>query len=115
MTHLATRTVFLTVKTKSGTDAFNRDTFTTKEVEVPGVLIGEPTSDDIVTSINLYGKKAGVTLAIPKGDAHVWTDTFVRLPAPWSATYRTIGEPRFGIEENIPLDWNGKVLLEKYG
>ena len=115
MIHLATRTVFLTVKTKTGVDDFNADVFSTSEVEVSGVLIGEPTTDDITTSINLYGKKAGLTLAIPKGDTHNWTDTTVRLPAPWSATYRTIGEPRFGIEENIPLAWNGKVLLEKYG
>lgn len=115
MTRLATRTVFLTVKTKTGVDAFNADIFRTEEVEVSGVLIGEPTTDDITTSINLYGKKAGVTLAIPKGDTHKWTDTLVRLPAPWSATYRTIGEPRYGIEENIPLEWNAKVLLEKYG
>lgn len=115
MTHLNTRTVFLTVKTKTAIDDFNAPIYTTTEVAVDGVLIGEPTTDDITTSINLYGKKAGVTLAIPKGDNHNWTDTTVRLPAPWSAVYRTIGEPRYGIEENIPLAWNGRVLLEKYG
>ena len=115
MIHLATRTVFLRVKTQTGTDAFNAPIYAETEVAVDGVLIGEPTADDIVTSTNLYGKKAGVTLAIPKGDSHKWTDTTVRLPAPWSAVYRTIGEPRYGIEENLPLAWNGRVLLEKYG
>lgn len=115
MIRLNTVTVFLRVKTQTGVDSFGFPVYEETETAVPGVLVGEPTTDDITTSINLYGKKAGATLAIPKGDTHTWTDTTVRLPAPWSGVYKTIGVPRYGIEENIPLIWNGKVLLEKYG
>lgn len=115
MTHLNTVTVFLITKTQTGVDVFNHPIYTETETEVDGVLVGEPSTDDITTSINIYGKKAGATLAIPKGDTHDWTDTTVRLPAPWNGVYKTIGVPKYGIESNIPLDWNGKVLLEKYG
>lgn len=114
MTHLNTVTVFLRVKTQTGVDSLNHPVYEEVEEAVNGVLVGEPTTDDITTSVNLYGKRAGATLALPKGDTHTWTDTTVRLPAPWSGVYRTIGIPRYGIESNIPLDWNGKVLLERY-
>ncbi len=108
-------TIQLVVKTQDGTDALNRPKFVNSIVEVENVLVGEPSTEEIANSTSLYGRKAKYTLAIPKGDDNVWTDTEVYLPSPFEGKYRTIGEPTAGIESLIPLDWNKKVLLEKYG
>lgn len=107
-------TVTLTVKTQTGTDAFNAPVFTTTTESVSDVLVGEPSSDDITNTLTMYGAKAVYRLAIPKGDTHEWRDTLVTLHAPFSGTFHTIGIPTAGIEENIPLRWNKKVLLERY-
>ena len=107
-------TVTLTVKTQTGTDPFGQPTFTDSTKDVSDVLVGEPSMDDITNAITMYGKKIAYTLAIPKGDENTWEDTFVTLPAPFGGTYRTIGSPTVGIEENIPLRWNKKVHLERY-
>ncbi len=106
-------TVKLTEKTQNGTDPFGMPKFTTTEVDVHDVLVGEPSTDDITNAITMYGKKVDYTLAIPKGDTHVWEDTTVTLPAPFEGTYHTIGYPTAGIEANIPLRWNKKVHLER--
>lgn len=81
-------------------------------IEVENVLYGEPSTDDVTNTLNLYGKHVSYVLAIPKGDTHDWTDTLVRLPD--GGTYRTIGYPIQGIDDLIPLDWNKKVKVERY-
>jgi hypothetical protein len=106
-------TVTLEKKTQTGTDPFGQPVYSTSTEEVKDVLIGEPSTDDITNTLAMYGKKIVYTLAIPKGDDHVWEDTFVTLPAPMGGRYHTIGIPTAGIEANIPLRWNKKVHLEK--
>jgi len=64
---------------------------------VSNVLIGEPAAG---------GRE--YTLGIPKGDTHIWTDTLVSF---WGRTWRTIGLPMRGMDENIPLCWNEKVRV----
>lgn len=108
-------TIQLVKKTYTGTDALNNPVYETENVDVADVLVGEPSTEELTNTLALYGKKAKYTLAIPKGDENVWTDTEVILPAPFAGTYRTIGYPTAGIEENIPLRWNKKVLVEQYG
>lgn len=105
-------TIQLYERTETGTDAFNRPVYTETAVNVYNVLIGEPSTQEIVDTLNLTGKKLAYTLAIPKGDIHDWTDTKVSF---WGMTFRTIGEPTQGIEAMIPLDWNKKVKVERYG
>ena len=80
-------------------------------IDVDNVLYGEPTTEDITNTLNLYGKRVAYVLAIPKGDTHKWTDTLVRLP---DGVYRTIGFPTHGIDELMPLAWNMKVKVERY-
>lgn len=105
-------TIQLFEKTKIGEDAFNRPIYTETAVDVDNVLIGEPSAQEIVDTLNLTGKKLAYTLAIPKGDAHDWEDVNVSF---WGEKFRTIGEPTQGIEAMIPLDWNKKVRVERYG
>lgn len=106
-------TITLNKKTQTGTDPFGQPIYTTTEENVSDVLVGEPSTDDITNTITMYGKKIAYTLAIPKGDAHTWEDTTVKLPEPFGGTYHTIGYPTAGIEANIPLRWNKKVHLER--
>lgn len=108
-------TIQLVTKTQTGTDALNHPIYEDSIVEVGNVLVGEPSAEEIANTLSLYGKKAKYTLAIPKGDENVWTDTEVILPNPFQGKYKTIGYPTAGIEANIPLLWNKKIMVEQYG
>lgn len=113
--NIAGITIQLKVKTEAGKDSLNRTIYEESLADVENVLVGEPSTDDIANSLSLYGKKAAYKLAIPKGDEHIWEDTTVILPEPFAGEYHTIGFPTAGIEANIPLAWNKKVLVERYG
>ena len=106
-------TVTLEIKTMTGKDAFGAPVYDITTEDVADVLVGEPTTDDITNAMTLYGKRAAYTLAIPKGDEHIWEDTCVILPEPFAGRYQTIGFPTAGIEANIPLRWNKKVHIER--
>ena len=105
------RTVTLHVRTQSGVDAFRNPVFTDSTETVDNVLIGQPTTDDITSSIELYGKKIEYMLGIPKGDTHVWEDTVVEF---FGQRFRTFGHTIQGIEENIPTPWHKKVRVERF-
>ena len=105
-------TVRLYVKTQNGTDAFNAPVYTETPVDVPNVLVGEPTTDDMVNSQQLYGKRIAYTLGIPKGDRHDWENVTVEF---FGQKFRTYGGVTQGIEDMIPLAWNKKVKVERYG
>lgn len=108
-------TIQLIQKTETGRNALNEPIYEDETVEVENVLVGEPSSDEIATNMSLYGKMAKYVLAIPKGDKHIWEDTEIILPEPFAGKYKTIGYPTAGIEANIPLQWNKKVTVERYG
>lgn len=103
--------VVLTEYEKTGVDAFNRDILTPTTTTVDKVLIGEPSSDDVINEMNLSGHKIAYTLAIPKTDTHSWIDADVTF---FGETFRTIGVPTQGIDALIPLEWNKKVKVERY-
>lgn len=105
--------IILKSKTRSGTDEWNRPVYRETEETISDVLVGEPSTDDIQSIDVLYGKRVAYTLAIPKGDTHSFEDATIILPYPFAGTYRTIGYPTAGIEENIPLRWNKKVQIER--
>lgn len=110
-------TVFLYDKTETGTDPFGAPIYDETPVEVNDVLIGEPTTDDVDTSISLYSKHISYMLGIPKGDTHDWVDKKVS----WIDAYgiqhvvKTFGYPITGVEANIPTRWHMKVRCEQYG
>lgn len=105
-------TVTLIEKQQISEDDFGQPVYDEVEVPVDNVLVGQPTSDDITNDLTIYGKHLAYVLAIPKGDAHVWEDTDVII---WGDKYHTYGYSTQGIEEMIPLDWNKKVKVERYG
>ena len=92
-------------------DKTNRPITTEKVTTVSGVLIAPVSTEDVVNTINLTGKKAVYQLAIPKGDQNVWENAKVHF---WGKFYRTIGVPEEGMDENIPLRWNRKIKVECY-
>lgn len=105
-------TILLYEKQQTGTDAFHAPIYEETPVEVPNVLVGEPSAEDIVNEMQLYGKRIAYTLAIPKGDTHDWNDVTVEF---FGQKWRTYGGVTQGIETMIPLSWNKKVKVERYG
>ena len=109
--------VTLYEKTQIGTDGFGAPIYEETPVEVANVLIGEPTTEDITASTQLFGKMIQYMLGIPKGDTHDWQDKKVE----WTDAYgnihvcKTFGFPITGVEKNIPTPWHMKVRCEKYG
>ena len=79
--------------------------------DVEDVLVGQPSTDDYTSSVNLYGKHIAYMLGIPKGDQHDWKNKIVII---WGKKFRTFGEPMTGEAENIPLRWGQNVRVEAY-
>ena len=98
-------------RTYGTADAFNHPTFSEREVTVDNVLVAPATSQEILDTTNLYGKKAVYTMAIPKGDTHNWEDCRVSF---FGQDWHVFGVPLEGIECDIPLAWNKKVTVERY-
>lgn len=107
-------TITLYNKTQTGEDAFHVPVYEETPEAVENVLVGEPSTEDIANTLNLTGRRLQYWLAIPKGDTHEWEDRRVELPGPFAGIYRTFGGVIAGIEENIPLSWNKKVMIERY-
>lgn len=103
--------IILYTKTKTGVDGFGKPVWEDTPETIENVLIGQPTSEQIVDELNLSGKHLAYVLAIPKGDTHIWTDRRVSF---WGMEFKTFGEVTQGIEDNIPLSWNKKIKVARY-
>lgn len=104
--------ILLLVKTQIGTDDFGAPIYEENWTTVDNVLVSPVSADDVVTDLSLYGKKAVYELGIPKGDRHEWEDTEVII---FGKSYKTFGPEIQGIEALIPLNWNKKIKVERYG
>lgn len=109
--HIRGITVTLYDKTQVGTDILNKPIYTETAVRVDNVLVAPATHEENLDTIDLYDRGAVYTLAIPKGDTHDWTDKRVSF---FGEDWHTFGIPLEGIECDIPLDWNKKVMVERY-
>lgn len=98
-------------KVLDGTDMLNKPVYIEKAVTVDDVLVAPASDQEILETTNLYGKKAVYTMAIPKGDEHDWEDKRVSF---FGKDFHTFGIPLQGIECDIPLKWNKKVMVELY-
>lgn len=103
-------TVVLYERSQTGMDALNNPVYSLTPVNVENVLVGQPETDDVTSSISLYGKKLTYWLGLPKGDSHDWTDTTVEI---FGETFRTFGDVVQGIEANVPTPWHKKVRVER--
>ena len=75
------------------------------------VLVAPTESTDIIDQLNLTGRKAVYTIAIPKGDTHIWEDQDIEF---FGERFHVFTPQIRGIEANIPLRWNSKVMVERY-
>lgn len=112
-------TVTLYEEVETGKNPFGKPICEEVPTKIENVLVGEPSSDDITTSTQLYGKTIKYMLGIPKGDTHDWTNKKVSWIDAYGITHEvmTFGFPITGIEANIPaqLPWHMKVRCEAYG
>jgi hypothetical protein len=104
-------TVTLIDKVETSKDPFGNSVFEDKPIEVKNVLVAPTSSDDVVNQLSLTGRKAVYTLGIPKNDDHDWENKEVVF---FGQHWRTFGIPLQGIDDLIPLNWNKKVMVERY-
>ena len=107
-------TITLITRVSSGKDAFNRQIETETREEVENVLVAPVSQNggEILSELSMNGKMARYQLAIPKGDTHNWEDCIVEF---FGQRWQSIGFSTIGIEDMIPLEWNRKVVVERYG
>ena len=105
-------TVILYETTQTGVDPFKQPIFSETPVPVENVLVCPAGSDDLVGENQLNGKRAEYELCIPKGDTHNWQDKRVEF---FGQMWETFGFPEQWIEGNLPLGWNLRVKVERYG
>lgn len=105
-------TVTLYERTQDGKNEFNRPKYIETPVEVDNVLVApaDPGGVEVLETLNLTGRKAVYTLALPKGDDHHWEGSRVSF---FGETWQVIGIPTEGIEKLIPLQWNRKVQVDR--
>ncbi len=97
---------------EKGRDSFNAPIYEEKEIEVNDVLVGNPSTEDIVNNFILSGKRISFVLVLQNDDTHDWEDKEVIIRG---ERYRTFAEPLTQTAENVPLKWNTQVKVEKYG
>lgn len=103
--------VYLYEKNETGRDEFNHSIYKETKVKVENVLVAPASTTEILDMQNLTGRKAVYNLAIPKGDKHTWENNRVEF---FGEMWKVIGFSQMGIEENIPLSWNQKWMVERY-
>lgn len=103
--------ITLYTKKEIGEDDFHAAIYEENPEIIHNVLIGEPSTEEITTELQLYGRHLAYTLALPKGDAHDWNNVRVSF---FGQDFRTYGSVTQGIESMIPLCWNKKVKVERY-
>ena len=93
------------------TDPFGNSVTKDVEVTIDNVIVAPATTEDVTSQMSLTGKKISYTLGIPKGDMHDWENKEVRF---FGKRWETVGIPLEGIESMMPLEWNKKVMVERY-
>ena len=92
-------------------DPFGSPVVKDVEITIDNVIVSPATTEDVTSQMSVTGKKISYTLGIPKGDMHDWENKEVRF---FGKRWKTVGIPLEGIEELIPLEWNKKVMVERY-
>ncbi len=92
-------------------DPFGSPVVKDVEITIDNVIVAPATTDDVTSQMSLTGKKISYTLGIPKGDNNDWENKEVRF---FGKRWKTVGIPLEGIESMMPLEWNKKVIVERY-
>ena len=92
-------------------DPFGSPVVKDVEITIDNVIVAPATTEDVTSQMSLTGKKISYTIGIPKGDTNDWEEKEVRF---FGKRWKTVGIPLEGIESMIPLEWNKKVMVERY-
>lgn len=115
MTMIKGITVTLYEKEKINEDAFGKPIYKETPIKVKNVLVAPTNTSEILDTLNLTGKKAVYTIAIPKGDEHVWEDNKVEF---FGETWKVIGLPQQGMlntdEEALVCDFAETYRIYNY-
>lgn len=104
--------VILYDRVQTGTDDFHAPVYSETPVTVENVLVCPVSTQDIITDLQLYGKRAEYELCIPKEDTHTWEERVVEF---FGQKWHTFGIPQQWQESQLPLAWNKRVKVERYG
>lgn len=104
--------VTLYQRTEAGKNVLGETLYTETPVTVPNVLVTPATAEAVVSELQLNGHRLVYELCIPKGDDHDWEGCRVEF---FGRQFRVYAPPTEYIETLIPLDWNRKVKVERYG
>ena len=104
--------VTLYEREQTGTDDFGAPLYTETAVTVENVLVCPAGTEAVTDGLRLHGKRAEYELCLPKGDAHRWEGCTVEF---FGRRWRVFGCVTEYIETNLPLGWNRKVKVERYG
>ena len=104
-------TITLLDKKETGKDPFGAPIYEEVPEPVENVLVSPTSSEDVTNQLSITGRKSVYTLGIPKGDTHNWENQKVEF---FGQMWKTFGIQLEGIEAMIPLEWNKKVLVERY-
>lgn len=105
-------TVTLYNRTANGYDELNHPKYTETAVTVDNVLVAPMSTNEVLETYSLTGRKAIYQLGIPKSDTHDWSAG--KKVSFFGEDWRIIDIPEEGIEKLIPLSWNKKVRVERY-
>ena len=92
-------------------DPFGSPVVKDVEITIDNVIVSPATTEDVTSQMSVTGKKISYTLGIPKGDNNDWENKEVRF---FGKRWKTVGIPLEGIESMMPLEWNKKVMVERY-
>ena len=103
-------TVTLYERTQTGVDALNAPVYTQTPEPVGNVLVTPTDAEELVSEVQLYGKKSVYTLSIPKGDDHDWENRRIDF---FGQSFRSFGPVQEYLNHLVPLAWNRKVKVER--
>lgn len=104
--------VILYDRVQIGIDDLHAPVYSETLVTVKNVLVYPVSTQDIIADFQLYGKRAEYELCIPKEDSHTWEDRVVEF---FGQKWHTFGIPQQWQESQLPLAWNKRVKVERYG
>lgn len=99
-------------KVETGRDALNSPIYAETTEVIHDVLVSPASENEALETVNLYGRKAIYTLALPKGTDDSLEGCCIEF---FGKKWRVIGTAIKGIEAMIPLRWNAKIRVEAYG
>lgn len=105
------KTVVLYETTQVGEDEFGQPIYEETPTEIQNVLIQPADNDDVISELEINGKHIAYILHIPKKDTHDWRDKTVEF---YGEKWKTYGDCQIYDPDMTPLEWNKKVMVERY-